>query len=116
MGSSRPANAQPTSEETAAGDDFRSRLQECLGGPWPEPCDLQPRVEREEQRDGFRLQWVDYAVEPEDRVPAILLIPDGVSSSSPALLPEFCAGNSPAWRYARHRRLDRTAGAAFELW
>lgn len=84
MGASRMANARPVSEDAQERGEFRSRLQDCLGGPWPEPGDLEPRVVREEQRDGYRLQWVDYAVEPDDRVPAILLIPDGVSKSSPA--------------------------------
>ncbi|MCA9064068.1 MAG: dienelactone hydrolase family protein [Planctomycetaceae bacterium] len=65
-------------------DSFKARLLECLGGEWPDPCDLDPRVIREEQKDGYRLLWVDYAVETADRVPAILLIPDGVNASSPA--------------------------------
>lgn len=63
---------------------FRARLLECLGGEWPDPCDPEPRLIREEQKDGYRLQWVDYAVEPGDRVPAILLIPDGVNAAHPA--------------------------------
>lgn len=84
MGGSGRAGAEPVPEETTGPSEFRTRLQECLGGPWPEPCELQPRVVRQEQRDGYRLQWVDYAVEPGDRVPAIVLIPDGVSSASPA--------------------------------
>jgi len=71
---------QPSQDESS----FRDQLLTCLGGPWPAACDLQPRVLREEQKDGYRLLWVDYAVEPGDRVPAILLIPDGVSDSAPA--------------------------------
>jgi dienelactone hydrolase len=63
---------------------FQDQLLQCLGGPWPEPCDLKPRLIKSEQKDGYRLEWVDYAVEPGDRVPAILLIPDGVSATSPA--------------------------------
>ena len=73
-------SAQPLQESTT----FRDQLQRCLGGPWPSPCELQPRVLREEAKDGYRLLWVDYTVEPNDRVPAILLIPDGVNASAPA--------------------------------
>lgn len=79
-----PMSNLHAADEPAPAVSFRSKLLECLGGPWPEPCELQPRVLREEQRDGYRLQWVDYAVEANDRVPAIVLIPDGVSDQSPA--------------------------------
>jgi dienelactone hydrolase len=71
-------------ESESAPAEFRDRLLECLGGPWPEPCELKPRVERTEQRDGYRLEWLNYEVEPDDRVPAILLMPDGVTAQSPA--------------------------------
>lgn len=67
---------------------FRDHLLRCLGGDWPAPCPLEPHVTRTEQRDGYRLEWVTYAVEPGDRAPAILLIPDGASPQSPA--PGIC--------------------------
>lgn len=70
------------------GMTFRDHLLRCLGGEWPEPCPLEPRVTKTEQKEGYRLEWVDYAVEAGDRVPAILLIPDGVSAQSPA--PGIC--------------------------
>jgi dienelactone hydrolase len=35
-------------------------------------------------KDGYRIESLTYEVEPEDRVPAMLLVPDGVSSGSPA--------------------------------
>lgn len=65
--------------------DFRTRLLECLGGPWPEPCSLEaapaaPPV----QKDGYRLETVDYLVEPGERVKAYVLIPDGVCADGPA--------------------------------
>jgi dienelactone hydrolase len=41
-------------------------------------------VLKTEQKEGYRLEWVSYVVEPHDRVPAIILIPDGVSPQSPA--------------------------------
>ncbi|MDA1051452.1 MAG: dienelactone hydrolase family protein [Planctomycetota bacterium] len=77
-------HAQTDEDRLSAPDSFRTKLLECLGGPWPEPCDLHSRIIREEQQDGYRLQWVDYAVEPEDRVPAILLVPDGANATNPA--------------------------------
>jgi dienelactone hydrolase len=67
---------------------FRTHLLRCLGGEWPEPCPLEPRVTKTEQREGYHLEWLDYSVEPGDRVPAILLVPDGVSAQSPA--PGIC--------------------------
>ena len=68
----------------AESSDFRSRVLSCLGGPWPEPCPLKPMVRKTEQKDGYRLEYIDYEVEPEDRVPAILIVPDGVTKESPA--------------------------------
>jgi dienelactone hydrolase len=77
-------HAQTNEHEPLAPEAFKSKLLECLGGPWPEPCDLRPQRIREEQKDGYRLEWVDYAVEPDDRVPAILLVPDRVDVTNPA--------------------------------
>lgn len=64
--------------------ELRAKLADCLGGPWPEPCDLKPRVESTEQKEGYRLEYVRYEVEPGDVVAAYVLIPDGVSATSPA--------------------------------
>jgi dienelactone hydrolase len=63
---------------------FREKLLECLGGPWPESDDLKPQIQKTEQKDGYRLIWLTYELEPNDRCPAILLMPDGVSDKSPA--------------------------------
>jgi len=63
---------------------FRERLLECLGGPWPEPCDLRPVLRETIQKDGYRIESVFYEAEPGDRIPALLLIPDGVGAASPA--------------------------------
>lgn len=59
-------------------------LSRCLGGPWPEPCDLKPVIRETAQKDGYRLESVTYEVEPGERVPAYVLIPDGVDASHPA--------------------------------
>ena len=63
---------------------FQERLLSCLGGPWPDPCDLKPNVTGTEQHNGFQLQAVTYQVEPGDIVPAYLLIPDGINATNPA--------------------------------
>ncbi len=62
----------------------KAKLLQCLGGSWPEPCPLKPRILRTEQEDGYQRLWLDYEVEPGDRVPAILLIPDGITAKAPA--------------------------------
>jgi dienelactone hydrolase len=65
-------------------EDFRARLLECLGGPWPEPCELQPELRDSIPKDGFRIASITYQVEPGIRVAALLLIPDGVDADHPA--------------------------------
>ncbi len=64
--------------------EFRRRLLECLGGPWPEPCDLKPKLHKTQEEKDYRIHWVSYEVEPGDRVPALLLVPRGASAQSPA--------------------------------
>ncbi len=64
--------------------EFRARLLASLGGPWPKPCDLKPKLRETIVRDGYRIESLTYEVEPGDRVPALLLVPDGVDSDHPA--------------------------------
>jgi dienelactone hydrolase len=64
--------------------DLRQTLLECLGGPWPEPCDLRPKVGEIVQKDGYRIEPVTYEAEPGDRIPALLLVPDGISATHTA--------------------------------
>ncbi len=65
-------------------DELRSQLLRCLGGPWPEPCDLKPATREITQHEGYRVESLTYEVEPGDRVPALLLVPDGVTAEKPA--------------------------------
>jgi len=67
-----------------AGTGFREKLLECLGGAWPEPGDLRPTLRETIRKEGYRIESVTYEVEPGDRVPALLLIPDGVDRDHPA--------------------------------
>ena len=76
------SGAQPA--ENAKQKLFRDKLLKCLGGPWPEGGDLKPEKTKTEQKDGYRLEWLTYELESGDRCPAILLVPDGVSETSPA--------------------------------
>jgi len=63
---------------------FRDRLLECLGGPWPEPCELKPVVRETIAKDGYRIESVTYEAEPGDAIPAYLIVPDGVDANHPA--------------------------------
>ena len=64
--------------------NFREKLLQGLGGDWPAGGDLRPQIRESVQKDGYRLETVTYEVEAGDRVPAHLLIPDGVNSQHPA--------------------------------
>jgi len=60
------------------------QLVECLGGNWPDPCQLNPKERDTIQQDGFRIESITYEVETGDRVAAMLLVPDGVTEKTPA--------------------------------
>jgi dienelactone hydrolase len=93
IGISNPAGAtesESTVRQTNADQprDLRQNLLECLGGDWPDPCNLKPTVTKTQQMDGYRLEWLSYEVEVGDRVPAIALVPDAATniSSAPAIV------------------------------
>ena len=65
-------------------EELRHELVHCLGGPWPKPCPLEPITRETIRNEGYRIESVTYQVEPGDNVPAILLVPDGVSVNHPA--------------------------------
>ncbi len=63
---------------------MKDTLLVCLGGPWPEPGPLRLESEAEvQQRDRFRIEALSYEAEPGDRVPALLLLPDGADEAAP---------------------------------
>ncbi|MCA9027298.1 MAG: dienelactone hydrolase family protein [Planctomycetaceae bacterium] len=88
--------------------DFRERLLEGLGGVWPEPCELEPVLRETSQQDGFRIESLTYTVEPGDRVPALLLMPDGVSAQQQA--PAICVWHQHAGQW--HLGKSEPAGLA----
>ena len=71
-------------QKPATPAELKQKLQACLGGPWPEPCDLKPILRETIQKDGYRIESITYEVEPGDRVPAYVLVPDGVNAANPA--------------------------------
>lgn len=64
--------------------DFRDRLLQCLGGDWPASPALNVRLRETIPREGFTIHSVFYDAEPGDSIPAMLLIPEGVSAERPA--------------------------------
>ncbi len=77
--------------------DFRDRLLAALGGPWPEPCPLKVEEAEPEAREGYRQIRVTYEVEPGDRIPALLLIPDSATPQKPA--PGICVWHQHAGQW-----------------
>lgn len=71
-------------------EDLRASLLQCLGGPWPEPGPLAAKQRRSFLMDGYRIESVSYRApggwpdEPDDEIPALLLVPDGVDADRPA--------------------------------
>jgi len=59
------------------------KYQECLGGPFPKPPPLNPILRETIQKDGYRIESVTYEGMPGERIPALILIPDGIDPSNP---------------------------------
>jgi len=66
-----------------ATDDFRQKLLQGLGGDWPEPCPFNVKKRETIQKDGYRIESLYYDAETNDAIPAMLLIPDGVTADKP---------------------------------
>ncbi|MGV3721125.1 MAG: dienelactone hydrolase family protein [Actinomycetota bacterium] len=80
----RTADAGTDEARAVRGDAYKKKLLQCLGGDWPRGGPLEPIIERSEQKDGYRLERITYLVEPQERIAAYLLVPDGVTKSRPA--------------------------------
>ena len=65
-------------------EDFREQLQRCLGGPWPDPIDLNVTIHKTEILEEMTRITLSYELEPDDHCPAILLIPNKVDANHPA--------------------------------
>ena len=63
--------------------DFKERLLAGLGGPWPEPCPLNVQPRERIERQGYHIESLFFDAEPGDAVPAMLLVPEGVTRRRP---------------------------------
>ena len=84
LGSGAGPRGVQASESAMQPEKFREKLLECLGGPWPDPPGLEPEALETTPKEGYRIESVTYQVEPGDRVPALVLVPDGVDATHPA--------------------------------
>jgi dienelactone hydrolase len=73
------AGSKSTSPEA-----LRKNYQACLGGAFPKPAPLLPQIKETIRKDGYRIESITYEVEANDRVPALLLIPDSATTTRPA--------------------------------
>jgi dienelactone hydrolase len=76
---------------------FREHLLRSLGGPWPEPCPLEPEITEIVSQEAYRIEHLSFLAEPDDRIPALLLVPEGVDDKSPA--PGICIWHQHAGKY-----------------
>lgn len=78
------SGTKPSGPGLNSSDDLLTKYQECLGGPFPEPSPLNPQIRETIQKDGYLIESITYEVQPGERIPALLLIPDNVTASDPA--------------------------------
>jgi dienelactone hydrolase len=79
------------------GEALQQKLLACLGGPWPDNGPLDARREATGQKDGYRLEKISYLVEPQERIAAYLLVPDGIDENHRA--PGICLWHQHAGQY-----------------
>ncbi len=65
-------------------DAMRETYLECLGGPFPDYYPLHTQIDESVQKDGYRIISLSYETQPDDRVPALLLVPDSATDTNPA--------------------------------
>jgi len=82
-------------------EELKKKLLQCLGGPWPEPCDLKPRLRETLRKEGYRIESVTYEAEPNDPIPAFILIPDGVDAAHPAPAVAVWHQHNGAWHLGK---------------
>ena len=59
------SNADNYSEEInmdAKKKELLISLIDCLGGPWPEPCSLEPTTDKKINKGGYRIEFLSYHV------------------------------------------------------
>ena len=85
-----------------------SQYLDCLGGPFPEPCPLNPQFGESIKMDGYRIETITYEVEPGDRIAALLLVPENVTAAHP--VPGIAVWHQHAGEY--HLGKSEPAGLA----
>ena len=70
--------------DVSSPDSLRANYQNFPGDPFPEPTPLNLNVRETRQKSGYRIESLTCEVQPGDRVPALLLVPDKVTAASPA--------------------------------
>jgi dienelactone hydrolase len=75
---------KPPVTESGSSEDLLARYLECLGGPFPDPVPLNTTLRETMQKDGYRIESLSYEVQPGERIPALLLVPDNVTAANPA--------------------------------
>jgi dienelactone hydrolase len=63
-------------------DDLLAKYEACLGGPFPDPSPLNPKLRETLQKDGYRIESYTYEGLAGERIPALILIPDHATGSS----------------------------------
>ena len=101
LASSAVASTAAAAEKPASPAALRERLLQCLGGPWPEPCDLKPKLRETIRKDGYRIESVTYETEPDGPIPAYLIIPDGVDAQHPAPAVAVWHQHNGAWHLGK---------------
>jgi len=89
-------------------ESFRQLLLEGLGGEWPTDTNLEVQISNSIDADGYNIECLRYQSEPNDWVPAYLLIPSGVSAQRPA--PGIAVWHQHAGQY--HLGKSEPAGLA----
>ncbi|MFD1139498.1 dienelactone hydrolase family protein [Larkinella insperata] len=86
LGALATAGQQPAGNDVAetSADTLLQHYQACLGGPFPKATPLQPQRRETIRKEGYRIESITYEVEPQERVPALLLIPDSATAQHPA--------------------------------
>jgi dienelactone hydrolase len=82
-----------------AAADFRDQLLRCLGGDWPKPCPLNVQLRERIRKPGYTIESIYYDAEPNDPIPAMLLIPDSVTADKPA--PAICVWHQHAGNWTK---------------
>lgn len=65
-------------------DELLVRYQTCLGGPFPDPVPMNLKVFEIIRKDGYRITSMTYEAQSGIKIPALLLVPDGVTADYPA--------------------------------